>query len=160
MAEYKHPLLSFGELVYSSGDHSPQLAGLYRSIREAIIATCNIFVVEVEKIVQRLFIGLLSKIIHASVYSDPSQPSIKGGAVLQLAQRPEDLHEHLLGDVMGILAVVSEAISQIVDMPVASINYFIESAGIAALKAFHQHGTLHMRYTTNMHRSQLISLLS
>lgn len=156
MTEYKHPSLSFGKLIYGSRDHFPQLIGLYRSIRDSIVAACNTFVIQIGEIVQRLFIGSLPKIIHTSVYSDPPQPSIKGGTVPQLVQRSEDLDEHLLGDVIGVLAVVSEAVSQIVDVPVASINYFVESAGVAALETFHQRDTLDMRYTVKAYRCQSI----
>jgi hypothetical protein len=100
-------------------------------------ATYNIFLIKIGKILKYMLIWSPPKMVHTRVYGDPSQPRVKGGTVIQFTQRLENLYEHFLRNIPGILAVVSEAISQLVDTVATFINYFVESVKFAALEAFH-----------------------
>jgi hypothetical protein len=156
MTQYKDFFLSFGKLIHGSGDHLSQFTVFHRAI--CAPATYNVFLVEIGNILQYVPIGLPPKMIHTCVYSNPSQPRVKGGTVIQFAQRFENLYKHFLRNIPGILAVVSEAISQFIDAVTASINYFVKSIKLAALEAFHQNGTVYKWYTIKVCYFQLVFL--
>jgi hypothetical protein len=139
MTQHKDFPLSFGKLIYGSGDHPSQFAILYGAICAS--ATYNIFLIKIGNILYML-IWSPPKMVHTSVYSNSSQPRVKGGTVIQFAQRLENLYEHFLGNIPGVLAVVSKAISQLVDAAATFINYFVKGVKFAALEAFHQNGTV------------------
>jgi hypothetical protein len=63
------------------------------------------------------FLADAAVVVDAQVAADADQPGLEVGAAIEGVERPEDLQEDVLGEVLGLVVLADELVGDVEDLP-------------------------------------------